>query len=114
MGSKNRSLRVPHDQIERIESFLKASGLRRRDVKNALWSYEGEGIYLNMYPSGVLLIQGKEAKEWTEKILERIELPKGPLAGCDEVGKGDIFGPLVLCCAIIPPESFRKVLSLTP
>ncbi len=114
MGSKNRSIRVPHDQIEGVEGFLRSSGLKKRRVKNTLWSYEGKGVYLNMYPSGILLIQGRDGDRWAEKILERIEPPEGPLAGCDEVGKGDIFGPLVLCCAVIPPESFRKVLSLAP
>ncbi len=107
-------IRVPFDQIEKLENLLKSSGLRKRDIKNTLWSYEDEGIYLNMYPSGTLLIQGKKADEWFEKILSQIEVPESPLAGCDEVGKGDIFGPLVLCCAVIPPENFLEVLKLNP
>ncbi|RLJ70337.1 ribonuclease HIII [Hydrogenivirga caldilitoris] len=108
------ALRLPQEEIEKVETSLKESGLKPRKVKNTLWSYEGKGIYFNMYPSGTLLIQGKDAEGWASKVLGVIEYPRFPLAGCDEVGKGDIFGPLVLCCAVIPPENFKKVLLLNP
>jgi ribonuclease HIII len=111
---KNISLRIPHENIEDVEKFLKREGLKRREVDNTLWSYKGEGIYMNMYPSGILLIQGKGSERWAGKVLEVIPLPEGPVAGCDEVGKGDLFGPLVLCCAVITPEKFKKVLRLAP
>jgi len=39
---------------------------------------------------------------------------EGVLVGCDEAGKGDVFGPLVVCCALIRPENFHKVLELAP
>lgn len=109
-----RAIRVPEEQIGKVKDLLRKHGFRVRDVKNTLWSYEGEGIYFNMYPSGTLLVQGKDAERWGEEILSLIEVPERSVAGCDEVGKGDIFGPLVLCCAVIPPENFRKVLALNP
>ncbi len=109
-----KAIKVPEDQVDKIKTFLEGQGLKKRSLKNALWSYEGKDVYLNMYPSGTLLIQGKEAERWTEVVLSQIDAPEGPVAGCDEVGKGDIFGPLVLCCAVIPPESFKEVLLLNP
>ena len=109
-----RALRIPEDQLGKVEGFLGSLGFKKRDVKNTLWSYEGEGAYFNMYPSGTLLVQGKAADRWAGEILSLIDVPEGPIAGCDEVGKGDVFGPLVLCCAVIPPENFKKVLSLNP
>lgn len=109
-----KALRLPEKDIRRVEDFLKSSGFKRREVRNTLWSYEGEDIYFNMYPSGTLLIQGKEADEWVEKILSVVDNLRFPVGGCDEVGKGDIFGPLVLCCAVITPENFKKVLLLNP
>ena len=111
---KNVSLKVPLEQVDRVKELLESEGLREREVKNTLWSYEGDEVYMNMYPSGTLLIQGKGAEAWADRILERIEVPEGPLAGCDEVGKGDLFGPLVLCCAVVSPENFKKVLSISP
>ncbi len=109
-----RALRIPEDQVEKIRAFLEGQGFRKRQLKNATWSYEGKDVYLNMYPSGTLLVQGKGAERWTEAVLSQIEVPEGPIVGCDEVGKGDIFGPLVLCCAVVPPESFKEVLKLNP
>ena len=29
--------------------------------------------------------------------------------GCDEVGTGDYFGPLVVCCAYVPEELISKL-----
>ena len=114
MSRNNYSIRIPHESIEELKDFFTQKGLERREVKNTLWSYKGDNLFVNMYPSGVLLIQGSNTEEWVEDIVNFIKLPEGPLAGCDEVGKGDIFGPLVLCCAVIPPENFREVLKLCP
>ncbi len=107
------TLRIPHDQIEKVRELLERS-LKERRIQNALFSFEGGGVYLTLYPSGVLVVQGRGAEEWIERVLEIIELPEGPLAGCDEAGKGEIFGPLVLCCAVIPPENYREVLRVAP
>lgn len=109
-----KALRVPEDQIEKVRALLQEQGFRERYLRNALWSYKGEDVYFNMYPSGTLLVQGKDSERWAKIVLSQIDAPEGPVAGCDEVGKGDIFGPLVLCCAVIPPESFKEVLSLNP
>jgi len=109
-----RALRLPQEEIKKVEDLLKRSGFKRREVENTLWSYGGKGTYFNMYPSGTLLIQGKEIDNWVERVLSVINIPRSPVAGCDEVGKGDIFGPLVLCCAVISPENFKKVLLLNP
>lgn len=108
------TLRIPCEEVERLRNKLIASGLRPRTVDHTLWSLEGEEVYLNLYTSCILLIQGKKTKEWKKKILSLLSVPKEPIGGCDESGKGDIFGPLVLCCVVIRPENFLRVLELTP
>lgn len=107
------TLRVPYDQTEKVKELLKRN-LKERKVRNALFSFEGGGVYITLYPSGILLVQGKNSEDWIYKVLEIIDPPEGPVAGCDEAGKGDIFGPLVLCCAVIDPENFKEVLKATP
>ncbi len=109
-----KTLRIPYDQISRIELFLKKEDLKPREIENVLWSYTDGHTFFNMYSSGILLIQGKNTDEWVKKTLDEISAPEKPVVGCDEAGKGEIFGPLVLCCAVIPPENFKKVLSLAP
>jgi ribonuclease HIII len=107
------SLRIPADQVEKIRRLLQGC-LRPRTVPNSLWSFEGNGVYLTMYRTGTLLLQGREADLWAEKVLNMVEVPEGPVAGCDEVGKGEVFGPVVVCCAVIDPENYRKVLRVCP
>ncbi len=111
---RNYSLRIPHSQVDEVFNLLYSAGLKSRDVQHSLWSFEGEGVYITMYSSGILLIQGVHARDWVDRILEKLRTPEGPVAGCDEAGKGDIFGPLVLCCAVIPPENYLDVLKLAP
>ncbi len=107
------SVKLPPDQSEKVRGFLR-SKLREERLKNSLWSFSGNGLRVTLYPSGSLVVQGRGAKEWAEKILSLIDPPEGPLAGCDEAGKGEVFGPIVLCCAVVSPERFREVLLLNP
>ncbi|WP_448583503.1 ribonuclease HIII [Thermocrinis sp.] len=93
--------------------LLLSKGFHRRDVANAFASLTDGRNFVNLYPSGVLLIQGKDAESLKREILDLIKL-EDVLVGCDEAGKGDVFGPLVLCCCILTPENFKKVLSLAP
>jgi len=110
-----KSLRIPPDQIENIRSFLRNQpGTSARSVSGALWSYTDGRTFFTLYPSGILLLQGKDVSGWVEKILERIPVPDGSVAGCDEAGKGEIFGPLVLCCVVVQPERYRELLRVAP
>ena len=79
------------------------------------------------------MIQGKNAHEtvefiveplvlkncsYTQSLLESADPGNNPLefiphAGIDESGKGDFFGPLVICCAYVPdPETAQKLSTL--
>ncbi|MDQ7037666.1 MAG: ribonuclease HIII [Aquificota bacterium] len=107
------SLKIPPGQERRIKEFL-AESFRERKIPNSLWSFEGKDAFFTLYPSGILLVQGKEAETWAEEILNLIEVPEGPVAGCDEAGKGEVFGPLILCCAVVKPENYREVLKVAP
>ncbi len=110
-----KSLRIPPDQIENVRTFLESQpGTERRSVSNALWSYTNGRTFFTLYPSGILLLQGEDVSYWVGRILEQIPVPEGSVAGCDEAGKGEIFGPLVLCCVLVRPESYREFLSAAP
>lgn len=89
-------------------------GFQEREVPHALWSVCKEGTCATLYPSGALLLQGKESKHLADFILSLIETPQNVMVGCDESGKGDVFGPLVVCCVVIFPSSYKKVLSIAP
>ncbi len=83
---------------------------------------------MTLYKSGKLMIQGKRADsvlDDLQPLLDGTDSPtKSPgadsaaasvaeratnIIGSDEVGKGDYFGPLVVCAAMIPPEEWANV-----
>jgi len=106
-------IRLPERDSRRVEEFL-TKRLSRTKRDGALWSFEGEGTHITYYPSEALLIGGKKAHEWKERILSLVEEPSGPVCGCDESGKGDVFGPLVFACAVIVPKNYKKILEQGP
>lgn len=108
----NLTIRVPKEDSENLKLELSRLGFREREVSGALWSLSDGKTHVVLYPSGTLLLQGKEKEGIRELLLSRLKAPQKVVVGCDESGKGDVFGPLVLCCAVIKPEYYRKVLEL--
>ena len=109
---------LANDQQEILLGLFVTGNYRRREVPYALCSIEGEKFNATLYEKEKhgkrkLCVQGAGAQDFVEFLLE----PKGvvPLslgyekvlspelfaahAGSDESGKGDYFGPLVVCCA---------------
>ena len=107
------NIKLPKDYLDCAVEFLVKKGFRKRDIQNAYASFTNGKTFVNIYNSGSLVIQGKDTQSLKEEILSLVKL-EGIVAGCDESGKGDVFGPLVLCCCAIKPENFRKVLEIAP
>lgn len=88
-------------------------------------------VNVSVYTSGKLLIQGKGTKEFIEFVLEPLVFKKIEIGyqdivqkpteqkdgykekiGCDESGKGDYFGPLVVAAAYLKSENLQKIRDL--
>ncbi len=108
------SLKVPLADADKIKDFFKKQGFKDKKVQHTLWSLSDGKTHLNLYKTGSLLIQGQKAEFYKDRILELIDEPGSIVAGCDESGKGDVFGGLVVCCAVIEPDTYKKVLSVSP
>ena len=103
---------------EALLGVMSAGNYRRRDVPYSILSVEGDGFNATLYAKERhgkrrLCVQGSGARDFVEFQLE----PNGVVpvslgyekvlspelfaahAGSDESGKGDYFGPLVVCCA---------------
>ncbi|QHX36842.1 ribonuclease HIII [Spiroplasma sp. BIUS-1] len=76
-------------------------------------------LVINIYNTNTILLQGEHISEFINKydlkIIEKqskeIKLNKNlqlPNIGCDEVGVGDFFGPLITCCAYVEKEFEEK------
>ena len=109
---------LTNDQQELLLGLMVTGNFRKREVPYSLYSVEGEKFNATLYEKEKhgrrkLCVQGSGAQDFVEFQLE----PKGIVpvelgyeavlhpelvsahAGSDESGKGDYFGPLVVCCA---------------
>lgn len=118
MTETSLTYELTEDQQEILLGLMVNGNFRKREVPYSVYSIEGENFNATLYAKEKhgkrkLCIQGRGAKEFVEFQLE----PKGvvpvsigyeatlnperfaPRGGSDESGKGDYFGPLVVCCA---------------
>ena len=109
---------LTNDQQEILLGIMVNGNFRKREVPYSLYSIEGDHFNATLYEKEKhgkrkLCVQGSGAQDFIEFQLE----PKGIVpvelgyenvlhpelfsahAGSDESGKGDYFGPLVVCCA---------------
>ena len=111
---------LTNDQQELLLGLMVTGNFRKREVPYSLYSVEGEKFNATLYEKEKhgkrkLCVQGSGAQDFVEFQLE----PKGIVpvelgyeqvlhpeltaahAGSDESGKGDYFGPLVVCCCSV-------------
>ncbi|MHC4938265.1 MAG: ribonuclease HIII [Planctomycetota bacterium] len=89
-------------EIEALRTRLESEGFEFRPLQYAHFQARRPGVVVSAYKSGKVVVQGKAAGEL-------FELPSAPkledtVAGSDESGKGDYFGPLVVAAVVVTPE----------
>jgi len=115
-------LRVDPARAPALRARLAAAAFDFRPVPHALFSVKGEGVVATFYASGKLVVQGESPALFVEHWLEGASpvgkraapepaaaLPEGPLIGSDECGKGDYFGPLVVCAVRLEPRQTSEL-----
>ena len=109
---------LTNDQQEILLGLMVNGNYRKREVPYSLWSIEGDHFNATLYEKEKhgkrkLCVQGSKAEDFVLFQLEPLVLGAATLgyekelspelfsshAGSDESGKGDYFGPLVVCCA---------------
>ena len=122
---------LTNDQQELLLGLMVSGNFRKREVPYSLYSIEGDHFNATLYEKEKhgrrkLCVQGAKAEDFVLFQLEPIVLGAASLgyekelnpelfsahAGSDESGKGDYFGPLVVCCAYTAEklsEEMRKL-----
>jgi len=119
---------LTNDQQEILLGIMVNGNYRRREVPYSLYSVEGDHFNATLYEKEKhakrkLCIQGSKARDFVEFVLEPQVLGAATLgyeevldpaltaahAGSDESGKGDYFGPLVVCCCYIDEEVSKAI-----
>lgn len=132
-----RQLSTP--QIQTLKALLEEKGWILEPAPFCFFRTRADKLSVSAYQNGKLVVQGKNAEEFLEFILEPevlkeqtfacsggpADLPgKGespaadsippqeffPHAGTDESGKGDFFGPLVIACVFIAEKKIAESL----
>jgi ribonuclease HIII len=75
----------------------------KQNNQYVLWSMKKDHIIATYYTSKKLYVNGNP-----EEILKLLNEKYESAIGADESGKGDYFGPLVVCAAFIPKDKYDK------
>ncbi len=122
---------LTNDQQEILLGLMMTGNFRRREVPYALCSIEGDHFNATLYEKErhgrrKLCVQGSKAEDFVLFQLEPCVLGGASLgyerelspelfsahAGSDESGKGDYFGPLVVCCAYTDERLSEEMVKL--
>jgi ribonuclease HIII len=116
-------LKVPRERQRALRDRLAAEQFELRQVPYATISVKGAGVVATLYESGKLVVQGDDPELFVARYTD-LESPsesparessvpsfdlREPLVGCDETGKGDYFGPLVVCAVRMEPVQARGI-----
>ncbi|MHC4971029.1 MAG: ribonuclease HIII [Planctomycetota bacterium] len=101
------TLKLTAEEIAALRQDLNTAGFEFRRLDHAHFQARGEGVVVNAYRSGKVVVQGKgEATFLRARGLATTPPPSldEPVAGSDESGKGDYFGPLVVSAVVVDPS----------
>jgi ribonuclease HIII len=101
------TLELSPAEIDALRADLEARGFEFRRLDHAHWQARGEGVVVNAYRSGKVVVQGAGAEAFLASrglAARPALLPLDePVAGSDESGKGDYFGPMVVAATVAGP-----------
>lgn len=118
------TIKLDAAQMEKLGAYLDADhrgAWNHYEVAYSEFAFKGEKINVVGYQSGKLVVSGKKTEDFVRDILEA-EITGDPRlgydevhhpewfelhAGCDESGKGDLFGPLVTACVVADGDMVR-------
>ena len=119
------TIKLDEAQMDRLADRLESGGAgawKPYDVAYSLFAFKGDNANVVGYRSGKLVVQGRGTEDFVRDILEaeitgeprlgydEVRHPEWfePHAGCDESGKGDLFGPLVTACVVADGDMVRR------
>ena len=119
------TLEIKAQEMDKLQDLIESGEIgswSHYKVDHSLFAYKSDKLNLVGYKSGKLVISGKRTEEFVQMIIEPQITGVARLgydevnhpewfelhAGCDESGKGDLFGPLISACVIADGGMVRK------
>lgn len=117
------SIKLDKQQQARLIDHLRSGNYEPREVPYTRIAAARPKVQIALYTSGKCVVQGREAEDWVQFVLEPQILQKvvtgyeqvlapGQLEshmGIDESGKGDFFGPLVIASAYVDKQLVEEL-----
>lgn len=112
------SVTLSDKQIKDLE-YKYRSYKKRTDIQHTLFQIKGDDVVITVYKSGKAVFSGLGAA-FHAGFYTDIQAPitkakplspsaRQSMAGSDEVGTGDYFGPVVVCAAIVRDTDYDKI-----
>ena len=122
MSQQTLVISIPAADRPALRERLAGGQFEFRTVPHALFSIKGEGVVATLYQSGKFVVQGPDPALFLARYAG-VEAPapseaRDPVVspiterttvGSDETGKGDFFGPLVVCAVRLDPDEARTL-----
>lgn len=118
---KTYTLKLDSNRINKLKNDYKHFETRY-DIQHTLFQIKGSDFTITAYKSGKVVIQGEGALFHVKAIdgTTNLETTQStistnktkilfPMAGSDEVGTGDYFGPITVCAVFITKENLSLI-----
>lgn len=102
------SLKLNNQQIARLKTTFKNNICPNNNPYIDTF-ISRDDVTISIYKSGKVVFQGQEAHYYGSSF---IETTQKAMAGSDEVGTGDFFGPIIVCAAIIQTSDYERLEAL--
>ncbi|CAM12041.1 Ribonuclease HII family protein [Candidatus Phytoplasma australiense] len=121
------TLKLNSDQFMVIQKYYQKELQTQSNSKTIAFFVKSDKNMITVYRNGTLLVQGSDAFSkilFLQKLLQTKPLNEKKNTksyylesiGSDEVGTGDVFGPIIVCSVYIPPQNitfFQKKIFLS-
>ncbi|MEA3346503.1 MAG: ribonuclease HIII [Candidatus Auribacterota bacterium] len=110
------------EKIHELKTILLRKGFKLGEKPHTAFFARSSNTSISVYSSGKVFVQGKGTRDFVEFIFEPLILKELTLVspflkkpdvtkriGVDESGKGDFFGPLVVCAVCAGGDSILKL-----
>ncbi|MBQ6654159.1 MAG: ribonuclease HIII [Erysipelotrichaceae bacterium] len=107
---KNHSFKADKETYEKILKYFDKSLISAGD-DILKWKIRDDGVSINMYNSGSVVISGEKADDYWHMFIGQKKQTL-PQAGSDEVGTGDFFGPICVCASYVDENTYASLSDL--
>ena len=107
------TLELTSAEIAGLRLRLEQDGFKIGGLQHGKFQAREEGVVVNAYKSGKVVVQGKGEAAFLERYGLSAPVPvlAEPTVGSDESGKGDYFGPLTVCAVAVRPEQIAELVA---